>query len=353
MSVPIKPPQNNTAKDILFHLLSGSWSPGASSVSITAAFVREYLPGHIYIEATSPEVVRQSLAGMSTFVRWRKGIMLVPIQERVQLLKKSEFDVLAGDRQWIRVKRGLYKRDLGCILALESVSSMVTFAVVPRLSYNPDPMHAKTGTKRQASPARPSQALLDIDRAQRIGQVQVSRSRNGYLKFQGMYFHGGLLIRQRSVHDLITKCITPRYDEIQLFRASPCIDRSIIRKWQLADSLATLQAGNRIEILAGELKGSLALVQDIQDNILKVEPLGLSGDTGDKLQLLTEHVRKVFLPGDFVQVRHGRDAGNRGYVITVTTSELPGQPMVTFYRHDSLMEKIVPVSLLHLVHLIR
>jgi transcription elongation factor SPT5 len=346
--VPIKPPQSNVATNILSHLIL----PGAGSVSITAAFVRDCLPGHIYIEATSPEVVRRSLVGMSAFVRWREGILLVPIPERIQLLRMSEFDAFASD--WVRVKRGLYRHDLGFVLGHENFSSSVTFAVVPRLSYNPDSTHAKTGTKRQASPTRPSQALLDVDRARRLGKVQGSRSRKGYLKFQGMYFHGGLLIRQHSVHDLIAKGVTPRYHEIQLFRASPCIDLSIIRNWQIADSLANLQAGNRVEILTGELKGSLALVNDIQDRILKVELLDVSENTGicqDILQLPKEHVRKAFLPGDFVQVRHGRDAGNRGYV--VTTSELAGQSMVAFYRHDSLIENIPPVSLFQSVHLLR
>jgi hypothetical protein len=264
----------------------------------------------------------------------------------------SEFDVFTSD--WVRVKRGLYRHDLGCILGHENFSSKVTFAVVPRLSYNRDPTHAKAGTKRQAPGTRPSQALLDVDRAQRIGKVQSSRSRNGYLKFQGMYFHGRLLIRQYSVHDLITKGVTPRYDEIQFFRASPRFDLSIIRNWQITDSLATLQAGNRVEILTGELKGSLALVNDIQDNILKVKPLDLSEDTGIRheiLQLPMQHVRKLFLPGDFVQVRHGRDAGNRGYVIT--TSEPAGEPMVTFYRHDSLIGNVPLVSLFQPVHLLR
>jgi transcription elongation factor SPT5 len=288
---------------------------------------------------------------MSAFVRWREGILLVSIQERAQLLRMSEIDAFTSN--WVRIKRGLYRHDLGCIRDQESFSSRVTVAVVPRLSYNPHPTPLKSGTKRQAPHARPSQALLDVDHARQIGNVQGSRSRNGYLKFQGMYFHGGLLIRQYSVHDLITKSVTPRYDEIRLFRASPCFDLSIIRNWQIADSLATLQAGNRVEILAGELKGSLALVNDIRDNSLRAELLHLSEDTGmchEILQLSKHHVRKAFLPGDFVQVRHGRDAGSQGYVIT--TSELAGQPMVTFYRHGSLIENIPPVSLFHSVQLL-
>ena len=348
MFVQIESLQSNSSKDIIFHLISQNASPN----SITAAFVREFLPGRIYVEAKSPEVVRRSLAGMSAFIRWREGIALVPIQERVQLLQQSEVDVCTGD--WVRVKRGLYRDDLGCILDHENFSSRFTFAVVPRLNYKPDPTgtHTKLGIKRRAPPNRPSQALLDVERARQIGKVQGSKTRDGYLKFQGMYFHGGLLIRQHSVHDLITKSVTPRYDEIQLFRASPHFDRSIIRKWQIAVSLAALQAGNRVEILAGELKGSLALVKDIQDNILKVEPLDLSQNPCHGiLQLPAEHVRKAFLPGDFVQVRHGGDAGNRGYVIT--TSESAGQPMVTFYRHDSLIEKVHPVSMFRSVQLLR
>ena len=341
MFVPIKLPQSNTAADILLHLLS----LGASSIKITAAFIRE-CSGHLYVEAISPEIVRRSLAGVSAFVRWREGILLVPIQERVELLGKSGFNRLTSD--WVRVKRGLYRHDLGYVLRHENFSSKITFALVPRLSYNPYSANPKAGTKRQAAPTgtRPSKALLDLDRARQIDKVESSRSHNDYLKFQGKHFRGGLLIRQHSGHDLITKNVTPRYEEIQFFRASPCVGLSVIRKWQIADSLATLQAGNRVEILTGELKGSLAVVDDIQDNISNVRPLNLSGDTGighETLQLPIKHVRKAFLPGDFVQVRHGVDAGNRGYV--TTTSEPAGGPMVTFYRHDSLLKHIPSVSL--------
>jgi transcription elongation factor SPT5 len=150
---------------------------------ITAAFIRECFPGHIYIEALSPEDVRRSLAGMSAFVHWREGIILVPIQERVRLLDQSGVinNVRVGD--WVRVKRGLYWRDLGCVLNHDNFTSRVTFAVVPRLDYIPDPKHPVTGTKRPATRIRPSQALLDIDRARKIGDVQRSKTQNGYLKF--------------------------------------------------------------------------------------------------------------------------------------------------------------------------
>jgi transcription elongation factor len=160
------------------------------------------------------------------------------------------------------------------------------------------------------------------------------------------------LIRQHSVHDLITAHVIPNYDEIQLFRSSPGFDLSVIRNWQIADSLAALRVGDRVQILTGELKGLRAIVNDIQDHILKVELLNLSG--GLILELPPDHVCKAFLLGDFVQVRHGRDAGNRGYVVTTCESAEHWKSTVTFYRHDSPTETILPVSaLFHSLHVSR
>jgi hypothetical protein len=53
---------------------------------ISAAFIRPSLPNSIYIEAHSPLVIQCYLGWFSSSISWHKGVHLVPLQERVQLL---------------------------------------------------------------------------------------------------------------------------------------------------------------------------------------------------------------------------------------------------------------------------
>ena len=254
----------------------------------------------------------------------------MPLQERVQLLSMHSGKLGDDVGDWVRIKRGTYRRDLGYVLRVDNLKSQVQLLVVPRITYGSGTLKSQAG--KHSTTQRPLPALLDINLAR---TVDGSQRLNGP-KFKGMVFKDRLLVKNYTPHDLITTNVRPTYEEIQLFRGCKAVNVSAIREWEIADATKALCIGDRVEVLVGELKGCCSPVLDIRDDIATVEvqqevhtmpgvkyPL--------KLDVPLRHVRKSFRDGDFVEIRHGGHAGVVGYVLSVSADAL----MATLYRYDT------------------
>jgi transcription elongation factor len=295
---------------------------------ISAAFIQPSLPNSIYIEARSPLVIQRYLGLFSSSISWHKGVHLVPLQERVQLLSMRSGKLGEDVGDWVRIKRGTYRRDLGYVLRVDDLKSQVRLLLVPRITYKSGTL--KSQAVKHSKTQRPLPALLDLNLAQTVDGSQ----RLDGLKFKGMVFMDRLLVKDYAPHDLITTNVRPTYEEIKLFRGCKAVDGSAIREWEIADATKALCVDDRVEVLVGELKGCCGLVLDIRDEIAKVE-VQQEGPAMPREKYLLDvplrHVRKAFRDGDFVEIRHGGHAGVVGYVISVSTDAL----MATLYRYDT------------------
>jgi ribosomal protein L24 len=295
---------------------------------ILAAFIQPSLSNSIYIEARSPLVIERFLGLLSSSISWHKGVHLVPLQERVQLLSMHSGKLGDDEGDWVRIKRGTYRRDLGYVLHVDNLKSRVRLLVVPRIAYETGTLKSQAG--KHLKTQRPLPALLNINLAQ---SIDGSQRLNGP-RFKGMVFMDRLLVKDYAPHDLITTNVCPTYEEIRLFHDCKAVHRSAIREWEIADATKALCIDDRVEVLVGELKGCCGLVLDIRDEIAKVE-VQKEGDAmpGERylLEAPLRHVRKSFRKGDFVEIRRGERAGVMGYVLSVSADAL----MATLYLYDT------------------
>lgn len=295
---------------------------------ISAAFIQPSLPNSIYIEARSPLVIQRHLVLFSSSISWQKGVHLVPLQERVQLLSMHSGKLGDDVGDWVRIKRGTYRRDLGYVLRVDNLKGQVRLLVVPRITYGSGTLKSQAG--KHSKTQRPLPALLDINLARTVDGKQ----RLDGPKFKGMTFKDRLLVKDYAPYDLITTNVRPTYEEIQLFRGCKAVDGSAIREWEIADAIKALCIDDRVEVLVGELKGCCGRVLDIRGEIAKVEvQQDVHAMPAEKylLDVPLRHVRKSFCDGDFVEIRHGGNAGVVGYVLSVSADAL----MATLYRYDT------------------
>ena len=252
---------------------------------------------------------------------------LVPLSERAQLLqmRTGTLGVDVGD--WVRIRQGTYRQDLGYVLSVDNLISRVRLLLVPRLTYKSG--RVKQAGKRPKSQRQPP-ALLDINLARTF---EGGQRLNGP-RFQGKTFMDRLLVKEYAQCHLITVNVRPTYEEIRLFRTSTAVDRTAIRKWEIGDAIRALRIDDRIEVLVGELKGCCGVILDIHDSIAQVE-VQQEGNTvlRDKhtLDIPLLDVRKAFREGDFVGIRHGVNAGVTGYVLSVSDDS----STVTLYRYEA------------------
>ena len=296
---------------------------------IVSAFSQPSIPEVIYIEAPSPADIRRTFERVHTVYLYR-GINLVPTAERVQLLELGSLNVIAkGD--WVRIKRGTYKGDVGYVVNTDTFHSRVRLRLLPCLSYQKNP-----GGLKRALPTRPSPTLFDPERVRKVfGLDSVKQRRNGYFTFKAMTFKNNLLERHLGFHDLDADGVRPTLQEIGLFGQSLGFDQSIVLRWEAEEATAALNVGDRVEILRGEQKGCIGTIIDKRENIAQVhvgEPERITVEDL-LLDIPAGQLCKSFKLGDYIQVRHGIHAGEYGHIVKLP--ELgPSPSLVVVGMHD-------------------
>jgi ribosomal protein L24 len=286
------------------------------SLNIVSALSQPSIPGMIYIEAPSAMDIHHAFQGVHT-VYLNRGIAFVPLSDRVQLLQMKGRDAQAIPR-WVRIKKGMYKGDLGLVVGTDSFTSRVRLRVIPRLSYL-RPLDSVKGSLFTC----PSPALFDPDQARAsFGTEAVQQYRN-HFKFQGMVFKYGLLERVLSFHGLITKEVHPTLEEIERFSESPGFDKAIRRQWEAEYAAAGLCIHDRVEIIEGQQKGSIGIIAAEQDDVVQV-CLDKESDTSWDcvVEIPKRQVCKIFRLGDYIAVQRGNHAGKFGHVVKVSDNGL-------------------------------
>jgi transcription elongation factor len=231
---------------------------------------------------------------------------IVPVAEALSTLRVSGGFTPASPG-WIRVKRGLYKNDLGYIESVNATNLRLTARVVPRISLEP----AK-GKKRKSKsqPARPPPQLFDnalIENA--YGSSKVQR-RNHIFVFQNQLYRNGFLELELDRHDIYENAI-PTSDELLYFCRDLSIDVGVVAQAYDLAGRAALKPGDRLKVVSSQHCGLLGLIRTVLGNEVQVDIGGI------ELTLSAESVRKSFQVGDEVKVNSGEYAGLTGWVVGV------------------------------------
>jgi transcription elongation factor SPT5 len=186
---------------------------GSSSTKILSAFTRDAIQGSIYVEATSFLAAVEGLQSIPGVARTPGGgsflIDLVDIQDRPLLLNMDLNGLQSSIKSssWVRIKGGIHKGDLALVSSVHNPSLVCEVYVVPRLAYD---------AKRKRG-QRPSQALFDVERAQRAFKSK-AEVRNQAFLFRGKFYLSGLLTTEYHISRLTSEGVNATEAELQHFR---------------------------------------------------------------------------------------------------------------------------------------
>ena len=283
--------------------------------------------GYIYVEARKQADVLASLDGISN-VYPRTKILLVPISERVDLLRVTKTEQLQPGG-YVRIKRGKYTGDLAQIDDVETNGLEVTLKIVPRLDYglNEDanaPMidgNMKGEAKRKRTKAygltnpatRPPQRLFSEVEAKKK-HIKYLSSMSTFNKKHWTYLNDtyidGYLVKEYKIQHLITKNVNPTLEEVTKFTAGAADGTENLDLAALAQSLKNTTAnesylpGDMVEVYEGEQTGVCGRAISVRGDIvtLRVTDGDIQGQT---IEVPVKGLRKRFKEGDHVKVIGG------------------------------------------------
>ena len=312
----------------------------ATRHKIRSAFTRGSVRGAIYVEGHLDADMISLLNLTPGIIRNRSGVVrqLIDSSDWVKLLTMQDPISVVKAGQWIWVRKGVYKGDLGFVTRVESWGTEVL--VVPRLK-TPAPK-GDTSLKRKRSAIKPEQGLFDPTTFSFIFHRQPKLQHDGSYTSRGLVFHHGLQRLNLDMHSISPVSAGVSSRTLGLFKLSshPALTGSNFprpEEW-------IFEEGERV-IVSSEKEATIAAVESTH---LEVD---FSTDEGIK-PVSWYNARKVFSPGDFVIVMSGPSRGKRGWVErlagdTVYFLEYKEEGNLSTSFDDSMVSFILPVTLIY------
>jgi hypothetical protein len=235
-------------------------------------------------------------------IRKQSGLVrqVINPSDWVKLLTMQDPTMVVEAGQWIRVRNGMYKGDLGFVTHVEAWGARVL--VVPRLKI-PTPQEA-TSLKRKRTAIKPEPKLFDPITFSSVFQRQPKLQGDGIYTSRGLVFDHGLVRLNFDLHSISLNSAAIPSRILGLFKLSshpaltgvkfPCPEEWIFEE------------GDRV-IVSSEKKATIVAVESTH--------LEVDLDTNEGIEVVSWYnVRKMFSVGDFVSVVSGLSRGMMGWV---------------------------------------
>ncbi|KAF5340159.1 hypothetical protein D9757_014986 [Collybiopsis confluens] len=294
--------------DVLYQVLS---KHEFLSKELRSAFFNPRNPGTIYLEAQlcREDNVTSLYHTLRTLHSVRiRTLTLVPEEDTAACLHihDAHREVVATPREWVTIKRGLYKGDVGVVIRefddLGGVQGS-EIALVPRLSMSPSTF-GKRRVPNSSSFKRPPPALFN---PLSCAQDGLRKTDEGYT-FGRWTFANGLLLKRFHNSSLTPARIMPS-GLLSLFQESkhPLVcstNMPIPREWRFEIGERVLIKGaipaTILETNAENQTVDGSYVVDTPEGHHVVSPLALE---------------KIVSPGDYAEITAGEFAGRSGFVV--------------------------------------
>lgn len=104
-------------------------------LQIKSIIAPEGVKGYIYLEAYKQTHVKTAIdnVGNLRMGKWKQE--MVPIKEMTDVLKVVKEQVGLKVKQWVRLKRGLYKDDIAQVDYVDLAQNQVHLKLLPRIDY--------------------------------------------------------------------------------------------------------------------------------------------------------------------------------------------------------------------------
>jgi transcription elongation factor SPT5 len=301
-------------------------------INIFSASALDKFPGYIFVEAHRDYHVKEAIKGIKTLNIAK--VKPIPVKEVTQVFTIDTSKVPTVEPgQFARIKKGLYKGDLALIDAIDESGKSVKIKLVPRLTSggvgsegheegDKNGQYEKFGEDGKKMSMRPPKRIFtpnDFPEARPLPyktNVQV-------FNYKGLRFENGLLVHKIYINSLELKDIVPTLEEIQMFqkgetkkdRKELLMDRAKKAIEESNQTLSSLQKGDKVKIIQGDLKGINGTVIEVTAEHVKVLPnLDIAKEP---IVFLQNEITKLFQPGDNVEILSGKYKGITGTIAKV------------------------------------
>jgi transcription elongation factor SPT5 len=298
--------------------------------------------GFIYVEAHKESAAQAIIKNMRMCMPW--SIKLVPINEMTSVLTVASKKKALKEGAWVRIKRGVYKDDLGKVDTLLDSGSKAVVRLMPRIDLNAIVRRA-TGVKKTGKPPKPPQKFFKLEEIQRalresnLGMLDLDRRRYPHTGdmfdyFNKEFYNNGYLYKEFKVETMLKYTeVNPTLDELQRFRDSgqkgddDDDDEDFAASLQLEkrqDQGVSLCKGDTVRVIEGDLQHLMGVVTSVSATSQNVKIRPLHNDIKDQeLEFPITQLMKYVKVGDHVKVINGRYTGETGVVVNV--EEMEGQ----------------------------
>ncbi|CAK9801062.1 Transcription elongation factor SPT5 [Anthophora quadrimaculata] len=297
-------------------------------LQIKSVVAPEGVKGYIYIEAYKQPHVKAAIENVGNL---RMGIwkqQMVPIKEMTDVLRVVKEQTGLKAKQWVRLKRGIYKDDIAQVDYVDLAQNQVHLKLLPRIDYTRPRGALRTAQsesealkrkKKRRPPAKP----FDPEAIRAIGGEVTSDG--DFLIFEGnRYSRKGFLYKNFTTSAIIAEGVKPTLSELERFEEAPEgveLDLSGGLGTGLSgnkeDSAVThsFSTGDNVEVCEGELINLQGRIVSIDGNMIMVMPK--HEELKEALEFQASELRKYFTMGDHVKVVAGRYEGDTGLIVRV------------------------------------
>lgn len=290
-------------------------------LQIKSVVAPEGVKGYVYMEAYKQTHVKAAITNVGNLRMGQYKQEMVPIKEMTDVLKVVKEQVGLKPKQWVRLKRGLYKDDIAQVDYVDLAQNQVHLKLLPRIDYTRLRGALRT-TQNEADDAkrkkkrRPVAKPFDPEAIRSIGGEVTSDG--DFLIFEGnRYSRKGFLYKNFTMSAILAEGVKPTLAELERFEEQPeeiNIEIAVSGKDD-PSSVHSFSMGDNVEVCVGDLENLQAKIIAIDGWMITVMPK--HDDLKDPLIFKASELRKYFKTGDHAKVLAGRYEGETGLIVRV------------------------------------
>lgn len=198
-----------------------AFEASAEPLQIKSALTVEGVKGYIYVEAYKQTHVKQAIEGISNLRIGQHNQQMVPIKEMTDVVKVVKTTARLRQKQWVRVKRGVYKDDLAQVEWIDHAQNAVSLRLIPRIDYNRIRELKRGGLddKSNLAKVRGSRGPQKLFEPELIRDCGADYGRDGdmYLFQSNRYTMRGFLIKTFPLNAITVEGVKPSLAELEKF----------------------------------------------------------------------------------------------------------------------------------------
>lgn len=296
---------------------------GEEPLQIKSVVAPEGVKGYIYIEAYKQPHVKAAIEKVGNLKMgiWKQ--QMVPIKEMTDVMRVVKEQTGLKSKQWVRLKRGLYKDDIAQVDYFDMAQNQVHLKLLPRIDYTRlrgalRTTQSESEAEKRKKKRRPATKPFDPEAIRAIGGEVTADG--DFLIFEGnRYSRKGFLYKNFTMSAVCVDGVKPSLAELERFEEQPeGVDLELAEHKdgdKNAVAAHSFSAGDNVEVCEGELQNLQAKIISIDGAMITVMPK--HDDLKEALVFQANELVKYFKMGDHVKVLAGRYEGDTGLIVRV------------------------------------